>query len=105
MSGEGAATDEVSTARRAAVHAAVWPTKAPAPRVRVTMLRMNARIAICSAAVFLFAAVALGTFGAHALKARLAPELMATYQTGCPVSLLACARVARRRRAAPAAAR
>jgi len=26
--------------------------------------------------------VALGAFGAHALKARLAPELMAVYQTG-----------------------
>ena len=45
------------------------------------MLRMNARIAICSAAVFLFAAVAVGAFGAHALKAKLSPELMVTYQT------------------------
>jgi len=45
------------------------------------MLRMNARIAICSAAVFLFAAVALGAFGAHALKAKMPPELMVTYQT------------------------
>ena len=45
------------------------------------MLRMNARIAICSAAVLLFAAVALGAFGAHALKAKLSPELMVTYQT------------------------
>ena len=45
------------------------------------MRDMNARIAICSAAVFLFAAVALGAFGAHALKARLPPELMVTYQT------------------------
>ena len=42
---------------------------------------MNARIAICSAAVLLFAAVALGAFGAHALKAKLSPELMVTYQT------------------------
>jgi uncharacterized membrane protein YgdD (TMEM256/DUF423 family) len=42
---------------------------------------MNARIALCSAAVFLFAAVALGAFGAHALKAKLAPESMAVYQT------------------------
>ncbi len=31
--------------------------------------------------VFLFAAVALGAFGAHALKAKLAPDLMAVYQT------------------------
>src|SRR5262249_52495898 len=36
---------------------------------------------ILSAAVFLFAAVALGAFGAHALKAKLAPDLMAVYQT------------------------
>ena len=42
---------------------------------------MNARIALCSAAVLLFAAVALGAFGAHALKAKLAPELMTVYQT------------------------
>ena len=42
---------------------------------------MNARLALGSAAAFLFAAVALGAFGAHALKARLAPDLMAVYQT------------------------
>src|SRR5690349_21796549 len=29
-----------------------------------------------------FAAVALGAFGAHGLKARLAPDLLAIYQTG-----------------------
>jgi uncharacterized membrane protein YgdD (TMEM256/DUF423 family) len=42
---------------------------------------MNARLALGSAAVFLFAAVALGAFGAHALKTKLAPDLMAVYQT------------------------
>jgi len=42
---------------------------------------MNARLALGSAAVFLFAAVALGAFGAHALKAKLAPDLAAVYQT------------------------
>ena len=42
---------------------------------------MNARIALCSAAVFLFGAVLLGAFGAHALKAKLAPDLMTVYQT------------------------
>ena len=42
---------------------------------------MNARVALFGAAVFLFAAVALGAFGAHALKAKLAPELITTYQT------------------------
>ncbi len=33
------------------------------------------------AAVLLFAAVALGAFGAHALKSKLAPDVMAVYQT------------------------
>jgi uncharacterized membrane protein YgdD (TMEM256/DUF423 family) len=33
------------------------------------------------AASFLFVAVGVGAFGAHALKARLAPDLMAIYQT------------------------
>ena len=30
----------------------------------------------------MFLAVALGAFGAHALKARLTPEMLAVYQTG-----------------------
>jgi len=42
---------------------------------------MNARFAIGSAAAFLFIAVAFGAFGAHALKSRLAPDLMAVFQT------------------------
>ena len=42
---------------------------------------MNARLALVLAAALLFAAVALGAFGAHALKSKLAPELMAAYQT------------------------
>ena len=42
---------------------------------------MNARVAILLAAVLLFAAVALGAFGAHALKSKLAPDAMAVYQT------------------------
>jgi len=42
---------------------------------------MSARIALAVAAVFLFAAVGLGAFGAHALRAKLAPDLMAVYQT------------------------
>ena len=45
------------------------------------MCDMTPRIALCTAAVFLFAAVALGAFGAHALKAKLAPDLTAVYQT------------------------
>lgn len=42
---------------------------------------MNPRLALLSAAIFLFAAVALGAFGAHALKAEIAPDMMAIYQT------------------------
>ena len=42
---------------------------------------MNARLALALAAAFLFAAVGLGAFGAHALKARLAPDLTAVYVT------------------------
>jgi uncharacterized membrane protein YgdD (TMEM256/DUF423 family) len=49
-----------------------------------------------------FLAVALGAFGAHALRARLAPDLLAIYQTGVQyhlvhaVALLACALCAAR---------
>jgi uncharacterized membrane protein YgdD (TMEM256/DUF423 family) len=42
---------------------------------------MNARLALGVAAALLFAAVALGAFGAHALRTKLAPDLMAVYQT------------------------
>ena len=42
---------------------------------------MNARLALGLAAAFLFVAVALGAFGAHALKSKLAPDPMAVYQT------------------------
>jgi uncharacterized membrane protein YgdD (TMEM256/DUF423 family) len=42
---------------------------------------MNARIVLLTAALFLLAGVALGAFGAHALKAKLAPDLLAIYQT------------------------
>ena len=42
---------------------------------------MTARLALTLAAIFLFAAVTAGAFGAHALKAKLAAELMAAYQT------------------------
>ena len=41
---------------------------------------MNARLALVLAAALLFVAVGLGAFGAHALKAKLAPDLMAVYQ-------------------------
>jgi uncharacterized membrane protein YgdD (TMEM256/DUF423 family) len=42
---------------------------------------MNARWCVLAASVALAAAVALGAFGAHAFKARLAPESFAVYQT------------------------
>ena len=42
---------------------------------------MSSRLALTLAAVFLFAAVAAGAFGAHALKTKIAPEMMAVYQT------------------------
>ena len=42
---------------------------------------MSARLALTLAASLLFAAVGLGAFGAHALKARLAPDMQAIWQT------------------------
>jgi|SRR5215470_13374357 len=42
---------------------------------------MNARLALCLAALLLFVAVLIGAFGAHALRSRLAPDLMAVYET------------------------
>ena len=42
---------------------------------------MPVRLAITLAALFLFVAVVAGAFGGHALKSRLAPDLMAIYQT------------------------
>jgi len=42
---------------------------------------MTARFALTLAALLLFVAVGTGAFGAHALKARLEPDLMAAYQT------------------------
>lgn len=42
---------------------------------------MNARACVLAAAIALVAAVALGAFGAHAVKSRLAPDSFAIYQT------------------------
>jgi uncharacterized membrane protein YgdD (TMEM256/DUF423 family) len=42
---------------------------------------MNARLALTLAAGLLFAAVGAGAFGAHALKARFAPDLLAVFDT------------------------
>ena len=43
---------------------------------------MTARLALVAASLLMALAVALGAFGAHALKARLAPEMLAIWQTG-----------------------
>jgi uncharacterized membrane protein YgdD (TMEM256/DUF423 family) len=42
----------------------------------------NARPLLVTGAALAFLGVALGAFGAHALKARLPAELLAVYQTG-----------------------
>jgi uncharacterized membrane protein YgdD (TMEM256/DUF423 family) len=42
---------------------------------------MTARLALTLAALLLCAAVALGAFGAHALKSRLGPDALAVWQT------------------------
>lgn len=42
---------------------------------------MSARFALVLGALLMFVAVALGAFGAHALKARLSPDLQAVWQT------------------------
>ena len=42
---------------------------------------MTSRLALTLATLLLFAAVGLGAFGAHALKARLAPDMQAIWQT------------------------
>lgn len=42
---------------------------------------MTARFVLAAAAVAMFLAVGAGAFGAHALKARLTPEMSAVWQT------------------------
>jgi uncharacterized membrane protein YgdD (TMEM256/DUF423 family) len=42
---------------------------------------MTARLALTLSAVLMAAAVALGAFGAHALRSRVSPELQAVWQT------------------------
>ncbi|MBL8523626.1 MAG: DUF423 domain-containing protein [Betaproteobacteria bacterium] len=45
-------------------------------------MNANAQQLIGSGAVLAFLGVALGAFGAHALKAKLAADMLAVYQTG-----------------------
>jgi uncharacterized membrane protein YgdD (TMEM256/DUF423 family) len=42
---------------------------------------MTPRLVLSAAALLMAAAVALGAFGAHALKARIAPDALAVWQT------------------------
>jgi uncharacterized membrane protein YgdD (TMEM256/DUF423 family) len=43
---------------------------------------MTPRLALVAGSLLMAMAVALGAFGAHALKARVAPEMLAVWQTG-----------------------
>jgi uncharacterized membrane protein YgdD (TMEM256/DUF423 family) len=44
-------------------------------------MEMNARLALTLAGIFMFSAVALGAFGAHALKGHLDPDMTAVWQS------------------------
>jgi uncharacterized membrane protein YgdD (TMEM256/DUF423 family) len=44
-------------------------------------MEMNARLALTLAGIFMFAAVALGAFGAHALKGHLDADMTAVWQS------------------------
>jgi uncharacterized membrane protein YgdD (TMEM256/DUF423 family) len=44
-------------------------------------MEMNARLTLTLAGICMFAAVALGAFGAHALKGRLDPDMTAVWQS------------------------
>jgi uncharacterized membrane protein YgdD (TMEM256/DUF423 family) len=46
------------------------------------------RLFVFCAAFFGFSGVALGAFAAHGLKARLSPEHLAVFQTGCQYQML-----------------
>ncbi|MEP7157436.1 MAG: DUF423 domain-containing protein [Betaproteobacteria bacterium] len=48
----------------------------------------TARRLIVTGAVLAFLGVALGAFGAHALKTRIEPELLSAYQTGVQYHLV-----------------
>jgi uncharacterized membrane protein YgdD (TMEM256/DUF423 family) len=44
-------------------------------------MEMNARLALTLGGICMFAAVALGAFGAHALKGHLGPDMTAVWQS------------------------
>jgi len=49
---------------------------------KIATMPSTASMFIASGCVAALLAVAIGAFGAHGLKARMAPELMAVYKTG-----------------------
>ncbi|MBE0615879.1 MAG: DUF423 domain-containing protein [Burkholderiales bacterium] len=49
---------------------------------KIESLPRSARLFLASGCIAALLAVAIGAFGAHALKARVAPELLAVYKTG-----------------------
>lgn len=55
-----------------------WPRE---PRVNEIIHAMSARLVLAIAAIMGALAVAAGAFGAHALKSRVGPELIAVWQT------------------------
>ena len=57
-------------------------TKKEAHAFRSRGMKGSAKLFLASGCLAALLAVALGAFGAHGLKARLAPELLAVYQTG-----------------------
>ena len=48
----------------------------------------HSRLTIAAGAALMLLGVLLGAFGAHALKTRLAPEMLAVYQTGVQYHLI-----------------
>ncbi len=52
------------------------------PLIGAALLPEAARVFLATGAIALFAAVAFGAFGAHALAHRLPPALLAVYHTG-----------------------
>jgi uncharacterized membrane protein YgdD (TMEM256/DUF423 family) len=44
-------------------------------------MEMNARLAVALGGIFMFAAVALGAFGAHVLRGQLDPQMTAAWQS------------------------
>lgn len=48
----------------------------------------HSRLTIAAGAALMLSGVLLGAFGAHALKTRLAPEMLAAYQTGVQYHLI-----------------